>query len=171
MKDHVPIVIRYPQPEDTNLMLKAVAGSYLEGKIQQVVAAHNVEVHTMLAAYCADRFAGYVTVINPSIYDEFKKRNIPEIADLNVLSEFRRKGIALKLLNEAENLCRKLSPVAGIGVGLTSDYGSAQQFYVKKGFIPFGQGLTYKYKPVAHGKVVQVDDHLVFWMTKSIGEP
>ena len=56
----------------------------------------------------------------------------------------------------------------GIGVGLYDGYGAAQKLYVKRGYIPDGQGITYNYKPVAYGEKVPLDDDLVLWFTKEI---
>ena len=49
------------------------------------------------------QFAGYVTVNWRPTYAGFADLNIPEIQDLNVLTKYRRKGIASRLLDRAEN--------------------------------------------------------------------
>ena len=110
--------------------------------------------------------AGYVTLKWESHYLPFKKQVIPEIVDLNVLPAFRNQGIGSKLLDEAERSAFERSSIVGIGVGLYPDYGSAQRLYVKRGYIPDGRGVTYKYQPIPPGETVCLDDDLIFWFTK-----
>ena len=69
---------------------------------------------TCLVATWNGQFAGYVTVNWQPPYPGLAGRNIPEIQDLNVLAEFRRKGIATRLLDHAEELVARRSSVVGI---------------------------------------------------------
>lgn len=119
-------------------------------------------------AYEGDQFAGYITLKWDSQYKVFHKQNIPEIMDLNVLPPFRYKGIGLKLLETAEQKAVKKSTIIGIGVGLYKDYGAAQRLYIKHGYIPDGQGVTYNYQPIIPGSDVRLDDDLVLWFTKKL---
>ena len=75
--------------------------------------------------------------------------------DLNVLPPFRNKGIGAQLLEVAERQAATRSHVVGLGVGLYRDYGNAQKLYIKKGYAPDGQGLTYQYQHVEPGAIVQ----------------
>jgi len=90
------------------------------------------------------QFAGYVTVNWQPIYAGFADLNIPEIQDLNVLTKYRRKGIASRLLNRAEIEAARRSDVVGIAVGLHPGYNAAQRLYAKRGYIPDGRGITYR---------------------------
>ena len=45
---------------------------------------------------------GYVTVVWQSHYGPFRDQGIPEIADLNVVPPYRRRGIGSELLDAAE---------------------------------------------------------------------
>ena len=119
-------------------------------------------------AFKEGKFAGYVTLKWHSEYLPFKAKDIPEISDLNVLPEFRRQEIGTKLLDLAEAEAFKKSATVGIGVGLSFDYGNAQRLYVKRGYLSDGLGVTYRYKPVAPGGTVQVDDDLILWFTKRV---
>lgn len=114
-----------------------------------------------------NQFAGYVTLVWHSQYLPFKKANIPEIVDLNVLPNFRKKGTGTMLINEAEEMAKTNSKQVGIGVGLYPDYGSAQRLYIKLGYRPDGHGVTYQYQWVTPGKIYPIDDDLVLWMTKN----
>ena len=118
-------------------------------------------------AYSKDEFVGYVTLKLESEYSQFNLQCIPEINDLNVLPEFRRRGIASKLLELAENEALKRGfKQIGLGVGLYSDYGPAQRLYVKRGYVPDGHGITYKNKQLLYGDTVKLDDDLVLWLVK-----
>ena len=113
-------------------------------------------------------FVGYVTVVWHAHYTPFAAESIPEIADFNVLPEWRKRGFGTALMDEAERLIAQRSPVAGIGVGMTADYGAAQRLYVKRGYVPDGRGLTYDGKVLAHGESALNDDSLVLYFTKSL---
>lgn len=91
-----------------------------------------------------NQFAGYVTVNWAPTYPGFAQHNIPEIQDLNVITRFRRQGIATRLLDWAEEEAAHRSAVVGIGVGLHPGYCSAQRLYVKRGYIPDGRGVWYR---------------------------
>lgn len=119
-------------------------------------------------AYLKQQFAGYITLKWQSKYMPFAKEHIPEIMDLNVLPEFRGRGIASNLLNIAEQEAFTKSKTVGIGVGLYKDYGTAQKLYIKSGYIPDGNGLTYDYQFATPGSTVIVDDDLVLWFRKKV---
>ena len=87
---------------------------------------------------------------------------------LNVLEQFRRKGIATQLMDRAEAEIAKRSDIAGIGVGLYSDYGPAQRMYILRGYVPDARGLMYAGKPVTPGTSVIADDSLTMNLTKNL---
>ena len=113
-------------------------------------------------------FAGYVTVLWDPIYTPFREDHIPEIADFNVLPKFRRRGIGTKLMDEAERQIRERSTIAGIGVGLTGDYGAAQILYIRRGYIPDGRGISWQGKTCQYGDDIVVDDGLILYFTKKL---
>jgi GNAT superfamily N-acetyltransferase len=123
-------------------------------------------------AYLEHQFAGYVTLKWKSRYESFAKQNIPEIMDLNVLPNFRKNGIGSALLNVAEEEAATKSDVIGIGVGLygglDGGYGAAQRLYIKRGYLPDGLGVTYRYKPAVPGQSYDLDDDLVLWLSKKL---
>lgn len=122
----------------------------------------------MWVAFQNGHVAGYVTLKWVSHYQSFKDQHIPEIMDLNVLPPYRNQGIGTRLLEGAEQLAAIRNHVVGLGVGLYGDYGSAQKLYIKKGYIPDGNGVTYNYQSVIPGNSAPVDDDLVLWFTKNI---
>ncbi len=113
-------------------------------------------------------FVGYLTIVWHSHYAPFAAESIPEIADFNVLPNWRRRGIGTALMDDAERRIAERSKVAGIGVGMTADYGAAQRLYVTRGYVPDGRGLTYEGKTLAHGESTLNDDSLVLYFTKAL---
>jgi GNAT superfamily N-acetyltransferase len=139
------------------------ASQYERYFMEQLLEIRNIHV-----AFVADAFAGYLTICWESAYPPFREARIPEIVDLNVLPHFRRNGIGSALMDTAEREIASVSPLAGIGVGMTPDYGAAQRLYVQRGYIPDGRGLyTYNHYPV-HGETVRVDDDLALYLTKKL---
>ena len=162
------------EPLETKHLANLVAafsnygGDKSEDKFKQIIQSQEIGISSAWIIHFKESIAGYVIVHWDSCLPEFRECQIPEISDLNVLPEFRGKGIASALLNEIEIIISKRSKFAGIGVGLTNEYAAAQRLYVRRGYVPLGNGLTYKYNPVSHGQTVLIDDDLVFWLTKLI---
>ena len=137
------------------------AAQYEQYLVEQMSDAREVYV-----AFIENQFAGYLTVCWTSSYPPFREAQIPEIVDFNVLPKFRRQGIGTTLMDRAEREITKVSQVAGIGVGLTPDYGAAQRLYVLRGYVPDGRGLYQKNHFPVHGERVLVDDDLALFLTK-----
>lgn len=126
------------------------------------------EMRVVIVAEYENEFAGYLTIEWISRHDSFQAQQIPEITDLNVLREFQRRGIATALLNEAERRVGAKSPIVGIAVGLTADYGAAQILYARRGYVPDGRGVSQRNHHPNYGEVVMVDDNLVLSLTKGV---
>jgi len=114
--------------------------------------------------------AGYVTVRWDSDYPGIAGLGVPEIQDLNVLPQFRRRGIASAMLDRAEGAAAQRSAVVAIGVGLHPGYNAAQVLYVERGYIPDGLGVTYGDRFVQEGESLPFDDSLVLHFTKKLGD-
>ena len=99
--------------------------------------------------------------------DPFLPAGIPEIQDFNVLPRFRQQGIGTSLMDEAGRKVSERSDVAGIGVGMSPDYGAAQRLYVLRGCVPDGKGLTSNGSPVRPADEITVNDGLVLYLTKA----
>jgi len=123
---------------------------------------------TCFVATVDGQFAGYVTVNWRSTYAGFADLNIPEIQDLNVIATYRRKGIAIRLLDRAEAEVARRSVVVGIAVGLHPGYNTAQRLYTRRGYIPDWRGITYRNCFVEEGASVVLDDDLVMHFTKQL---
>lgn len=122
----------------------------------------------VLVAWQGGAFAGYVSILWRSYYSPFRDASITEINDFSVPRPLRRQGIGSRLLEEVERRIAGRSPSAGIGVGMSPDYGAAQRLYVKRGYIPDGRGLISHGRPVAWGATVVVDDELALYFTKCL---
>ena len=123
----------------------------------------------ILVAELEGVFAGYGTVLWQATYPPFRDASIPEIQDLNVLTHLRRRGVASKLLDEAESRIAVRGDTAGIGFGMTENYGAAQRMYVLRGYVPDARGLMYNKQPVEYfGPAVIPDDDLVLYLTKHL---
>ena len=102
-------------------------------------------------------------------YAFYRKMDIPEIQDLNVIPAFRQRGIASAMIDYCEDLARKAGKEhVGIGVGMDSSYGVAQRLYVRRGYVPDGNGLTYDRQTIAHGEMRPVDDDMSLMLIKSL---
>lgn len=123
---------------------------------------------SVLVAVWEEKVAGYVTIMWESRDPAFRERTIPEINDLNVLKPFRRRGIGNALMARAEALIGERGPVAGLGVGLHSGYGSAQRLYVRRGYIPDGAGVVLNGEIVPEGAQVRLDDEATLRLTKRL---
>ena len=104
-------------------------------------------------------------------YGMFRTLNIPEIQDLNVLPDYRKRGFATQMITYCEKVageqdCREM----GIGVGLNRSFGAAQRLYVQLGYIPDGQGINYDRKPMEESEFRPNDDQLCLMMTKLLNE-
>lgn len=121
-----------------------------------------------LMAFYENELAGCCHFLYNSNYPFFRNENIPEINDLNVFPEYRRKKIASRLFDELERIASKTSRYIGLGVGLYKDYGNAQRMYCKRGYVMDGNGMTYKNKEVHSGQPIMVDDDLLVYLLKEL---
>ena len=122
----------------------------------------------VLVANIDEIFAGYLTIVWEPVYMPFREAGIPEIVDFNVLPKFRRQGIGTQLMDQAERQIAAYASIAGIGVGLTEDYGAAHVLYIKRGYIPDGRGISWNGKSCQYGDQVIVDDGLAIHFTKQL---
>ncbi|NRB50275.1 MAG: GNAT family N-acetyltransferase [Saprospiraceae bacterium] len=125
-------------------------------------------IRDFLLATWQNEFAGYLTINWTSGYPPFQEENIPEIVDFNVLKKYQRRGIGTALMDEAERRIQRVSPLAGIGFGITQDYGAAQILYVKRGYIPDGRGLVLDGESLEYCRQVTISDDLAIYLTKAL---
>ena len=132
------------------------------------LAEQGLRLRDVYVTFFKGQFAGYLTICWKSDYEPFRDANIPEITDFNVLPKFRRLGIGTQLMDKAEAEIARVSSIAGIGVGMTADYGAAQRLYILRGYVPDGRGLYSKGHPVQYSQEIKVDDDLVLYFTKKL---
>lgn len=164
-------LIRFLENDDLQPMAAAFAQlgwNKPVSQYQKYLSEQEAGARVVLVAFFNGEFAGYVTIVWRSLTPAFAISQFPELVDFNVLPKFRRQGIGAALLDEAERRVAEVSPVVGLGVGLTADYGAAQRLYVKRGYVPDGRGLFSAGQPVAYGQSVPVDDDLVLFWTKKL---
>lgn len=123
---------------------------------------------TCFVAIFNGQFAGYVTINWKPTYPGCADLNIPEIQDLNVVTKYRRKGVASRLLDRAEGEAARFSRVVGIGVGLHPGYNAAHRLYAKRGYLPDARGITYRDRVVEEGATVVLDDELILHFRKQL---
>lgn len=120
----------------------------------------------VVAAY-EEGAVGYLTLLPMATIGPFADHD-PEIVDFNVLEAHQNKGIGTLLMDAAEKLAYEMSDKITLSVGMHSGYGSAQRMYVKRGYIPDGQGLYYRGHTVKQYAQVMNDDDLVIYMSKTL---
>jgi len=70
-------------------------------KFQSIIARSKSNEIVPLIAEANSEFAGYLKVVWHPEYSYFKENGIPEIQDLNVISGFRRQGVASALMDDS----------------------------------------------------------------------
>ncbi|MEM9834392.1 MAG: hypothetical protein AAF944_27435 [Bacteroidota bacterium] len=61
-----------------------------------------------------------------------------------------------------------MSQYAGIGFGVAKDYGVAKVLYVKRGYIPDGNGIVVDSKPLKRGEEIVIDDSVAIYLVKNL---
>ena len=123
----------------------------------------------IFAAWQDEDFLGHVTVQELSDYQPFRRSRIPEIVDLWVQPEHRRRGVAQALLTEAENhTAAKGYAAIGLGVGVTADYGPAHRLYAAREYRPDGTGLWAQGAPTKNGEKITLDDDVLLMLVKTL---
>jgi GNAT superfamily N-acetyltransferase len=120
----------------------------------------------IITAWNGDKFAGHITLQLQSEYPPFRKQNIPEIVDVWVQPESRRKKIAQQLLDIVIDAAKQQNARAiGMGVGVTREYGAAHLMYSKNGFAPDGTGLWVQGAQAKENEKITLDpDAILMWI-------
>lgn len=128
-----------------------------QGKKENWIAIHEGSV------------VGIVSLNWHSSYEPFTEQNIPEICAVCVLPSHRRQGIATALLNRVEPIALKKCRQIGIALSLDPSSNFAQRMYVKRGYIPDGNGLFYREETLTENQVVTIDSDLKMYLIKKRG--
>lgn len=120
-------------------------------------------------AYEDGVLAGFALLNWTPRYSLYRRLEIPEIQDLNVLADYRRRGIARTIVDYCEKAARARGcDMMGMAVGLTSDYGAAQIMYIKMGYLPDGNGVTYDRQGVQANMAYTLDDDFALMLVKPL---
>jgi ribosomal protein S18 acetylase RimI-like enzyme len=138
-----------------------------ESIYQQYLVEQNEALRYCFIAEKNNQFVGYVTLSIKSKYEYFRRNNIIEISDLNVLPKFRNQAIATALIKKCENHAYKIDARIGLGVGLTRDYANAINLYLKIGYKFDGNGIAYKGRTLKYQESAVIDDDLNMYLIKN----
>lgn len=160
--DIAKIVSRYSFPWSTSEKTQDLWDTYYheqqEGIRTVAVLEENYEI------------LGYGSLLRKPECPFFARKNIPEINAIWIDENHRRQGLGKALIKWLEELAKHEGyDQIGIGVGLYQDYGPAQKLYFQLGYVPEGNGITYKGQPTVPGQTYPLDDDLIFWLEKSLG--
>jgi GNAT superfamily N-acetyltransferase len=155
-------------PQRLCAMSAALGYAKEDGYFERCLEEQAAGRRTVLVARGQDgQDAGYGMLNWTPRYRLYARLGWPEIQDLNVLHAMRRQGVAQAIIGHCEGLAQeKGCGGVGISVGLTAAYGPAQRLYVRLGFVPDGNGVTYDREALHHGTSVILDDDLCLMMVK-----
>lgn len=124
-------MIFYKKPSDINKYKP-----YLEERLQ------NKEATAYLALDAAGNPAGFV--LNYYSFSSVSQGKIVILNDLFVASEYRKNGIAEKLINSAFDLAKQVGAIR-VDLGTEKDNYTAQRLYEKIGFVKDNGFYAYSY--------------------------
>lgn len=156
--DDIPFICRADGDEspEYNAYLKRQLDNQAKGECTALLALYNGAV------------AGYVFLYHQCRWGGMANQNIPGIVDLIVFEKYCRKKIATILLDIAEETARRYCNRIYLDVCLNSDYGPAQRFYAKRGYIPDGKGVYYEGKVCETDAACANNDELTLCLVKEL---
>lgn len=143
----------------------SIEGSYFETAFQEQLDKKRL----IFLARANDVLVGYAHLNFFPQYVPFLRLGIPEIQDIVVHPEHRRRGVGGQLMSDCEEKAREylLSDI-GIGVGVTGQFGAAQRLYHRMGYVPDGNGAVFDRVPVQSGDIRPIDDRLCLMLIKQL---
>lgn len=166
------ITIRKAGEQDLQALYRIAAdmkAMHEERYFERCLAEQQEGRRVIFIALDQDQPLGYVQLVWSPLYPPFRRLNIPEIQDLNVIPAARRQGLGEQLVETCEAQARSAGRTEmGISVGLHARFGAAQRLYVRKGYVPDGAGVLYDEAPVAVGEMRAVDDLLTLKLVKPL---
>ena len=128
--EDVTTVIERVSEQNIKAAVRFLAGWVTEDEdgARQHLAGHAGDDGASLAALRGQRVIGIASLLWESNYAGFAERGIPLVHQLAVAAPFRRQGVAMMLMDAAEDLARgRGAAELGITVGLFDEYGPAQR--------------------------------------------
>lgn len=143
-REKTATVIRQMQESDIDKLLATFARwQKPRQKFQRYFVEQQRGDRVILVALDGEDIVGYTTLLWKSEYEHFKRQGIPEIVDLNVITEHQRYGIGTQLIHAAEEVAAQHSLNSiGISVEQAGTHIAANKLYPKLGYIPDGNGIT-----------------------------
>ena len=138
--------------------------AYLKNQLEN---QKNEECVAFIALY-DNQIAGHAFLYYDCKWGGLGTCGLPGVADLVVYEPYRRKGIATALMDEAEREARKVHSKIYLEVCLNSEYGPAQCFYIKRGYVPDGAGVYYEGKVLGLNEACRNDDELTLCLVKEL---
>ena len=164
------IVVRTMNYDDITSICKADNDESEDNKRylnNQLVNQDKQECSALLALYNGE-IAGYVFLYYQCRWGGLANCNLPGVVDLIVFEKYRKNGIATVLMDVAENIAKTYSDKVYLDVCLNSEYGPAQRFYIKRGYIPDGNGVYYEEKICETNAICKNDDELTLCLIKQL---
>lgn len=161
--------LRRATPADLSLLEKIAAEMRAHHEPNYFARCFTEQERGARIIFIAADGTGYAQMIWSPTYAPFRRLDIPEIQDVNVIPDARRQGLGAALVACCEQEARAAGKTdIGIGVGLHASFGAAQRLYVRLGYMPDGGGIVYDEITVPAGEMRAVDDLLSLKMTKSL---
>lgn len=159
--DIAKIVSRYSFPWSTPEKTKVLWDTYFREQQDNI--------RTVAVLEKDNEILGYSSLLRKPESPFFAGKNIPEINALWIDEDHRGQGLGTALIQWLEKLASQEGyQQIGIGVGLYGDYGAAQKLYFQLGYVPDGNGITYKGHSAVAGQTYSLDDDLILWLMKTL---
>lgn len=162
------LIVREMNEEDAERLDRLMAKP---AGIQSIYKSYMEETESgqceYVALYCEGQIAGFGKLDWKSSYEDFEEVGIPEIKVLQILEDYRNKGLANYLMDKLEKKAAKHSEYCGIGVGLADAYEPVQKLLAERGYEPDGKGVFY-IEPEAVQDELEVDDYQALMMIKKV---
>jgi GNAT superfamily N-acetyltransferase len=138
------ILVRLLTPADIAVFVTSFAAheARFAHEIPHYLAESDFGFRNVFVAFVTDEPVGIATLKWESEYAPFRYQKLAELADLWVLPAHRRHGVGLALCQFAASQAHAQGfKGLGLGVQLSGEYGPAQRFYAKNGWLPDGAGV------------------------------
>lgn len=156
--DDIPLICKAENDEaESNV-------EYLKNHMEN---QENKKCSALIALY-DDQIAGHAFLYYECKWGGLKNQGLPSVVDLAVYELYRRKGIATALMDAAESEARKFHSKIYLDVCLNSEYGPAQCFYIKRGYVPDGAGVYFEGEVLGLNAPCRNDDELSLCLVKEL---
>ena len=156
--DDIPLICKADNDESESNI------EYLKNNLDN---QDNNKCSALLALY-NNQIAGHVFLYYECKWGGLKNQGLPSVVDLIVFEAYRRKGIATVLMDFAEREARSINSKIYLDVCLNSEYGPAQCFYIRRGYVPDGAGVYYEQEVLSINSPCFNDDELTLCLVKKL---